>query len=95
MFTPLPDKPDHPALELEILDVWERDHTAWKEEPTEIADRLGWLDVPELMARELGDIQEFARKARAMDGVGLMPRRPWPSVRRSLRPPHLGNAMRN
>jgi isoleucyl-tRNA synthetase len=27
MFTPLPDKPDHPALELEILGVWERDQT--------------------------------------------------------------------
>ncbi len=27
MFTPLPDKPDHPALELEILDVWEREGT--------------------------------------------------------------------
>jgi isoleucyl-tRNA synthetase len=27
MFTPLPDKPDHPALEEEILEVWEREHT--------------------------------------------------------------------
>ncbi len=27
MFSPLPDKPDHPALELEILDVWEREGT--------------------------------------------------------------------
>jgi isoleucyl-tRNA synthetase len=27
MFTPLPDKPDHPALELEILDLWEREGT--------------------------------------------------------------------
>ena len=27
MFTPLPDKPDHPALELELLDVWEREQT--------------------------------------------------------------------
>jgi isoleucyl-tRNA synthetase len=27
MFTPLSDKPDHPALELEILDVWERERT--------------------------------------------------------------------
>ncbi|MFL5953547.1 MAG: isoleucine--tRNA ligase [Gaiellaceae bacterium] len=27
MFTPLPDKPDHPALELEILGVWEREET--------------------------------------------------------------------
>ena len=27
MFTPLPDKPDHPALELEILELWEREGT--------------------------------------------------------------------
>src|SRR3954449_10913667 len=27
MFTPLSDKPDHPALELEILEVWEREAT--------------------------------------------------------------------
>src|SRR5437588_866274 len=27
MFTPLPDKPDHPALELEILETWERERT--------------------------------------------------------------------
>ena len=27
MFTPLPDKPDHPALELEILELWEREQT--------------------------------------------------------------------
>src|SRR5215208_6970150 len=27
MFKPLPDKPDHPALEVEILDLWEREGT--------------------------------------------------------------------
>ena len=27
MFTPLPDKPDHPALELEILALWEQEGT--------------------------------------------------------------------
>ncbi len=27
MFAPLPDKPDHPTLELEILDAWERERT--------------------------------------------------------------------
>ena len=27
MFTPLPDKPDHPGLELEILELWEREGT--------------------------------------------------------------------
>ena len=27
MFAPLPDKPDHPALELEMLELWEREDT--------------------------------------------------------------------
>ena len=27
MFEPLPDVPDHPALELELLDTWERERT--------------------------------------------------------------------
>jgi isoleucyl-tRNA synthetase len=27
MFAPLPDKPDHPALELEVLELWERERT--------------------------------------------------------------------
>ncbi|HUQ23401.1 MAG TPA: class I tRNA ligase family protein [Gaiellaceae bacterium] len=27
MFTPLPDKPDHPALELEVLELWDREGT--------------------------------------------------------------------
>ena len=57
------------ALELqtdEVLeDVWSRDHTIWKEDPTEIADRLGWLDAPERFAAEVGDLTEFARKARS------------------------------
>ncbi len=27
VFRPLPDKPDHPALELEVLELWEREST--------------------------------------------------------------------
>ena len=27
MFAPLPDKPDHPSLELELLEIWEREGT--------------------------------------------------------------------
>jgi isoleucyl-tRNA synthetase len=27
MFASLPDKPDHPALELELLDLWEQEGT--------------------------------------------------------------------
>lgn len=26
--------------------IWDRDHTVWGPDPTEIADRLGWLDAP-------------------------------------------------
>ena len=51
MFAPLPDKPDHPTLELEILDVWERERTfeQLREETgleIEPGDFLGaWMDV--------------------------------------------------
>ncbi len=54
----------------EVLeDIWARDHEVWKDDPTEIADRLGWLDVAERMHGELKDLAEFARKARAGDAV--------------------------
>jgi glucose-6-phosphate isomerase len=54
----------------EVLeDVWSRDHTIWKDDPAEIADRLGWLDVAERMSGEAKDITEFARKARASSDV--------------------------
>jgi glucose-6-phosphate isomerase len=54
----------------EVLeDIWARDHEVWKDDPTEIADRLGWLDVAERMHGELKDLTEFARKARAGDAV--------------------------
>ncbi|MBX3314409.1 MAG: glucose-6-phosphate isomerase [Actinobacteria bacterium] len=28
-----------------ITRLWDRDHTLWSEDPTEISDRLGWLEV--------------------------------------------------
>jgi glucose-6-phosphate isomerase len=50
----------------EVLeDIWLHDHSIWKDDPTEIADRLGWLDVAERMHGELKDIAEFARRARS------------------------------
>jgi transaldolase/glucose-6-phosphate isomerase len=36
--------------------VWERDHTVWNPEPTEIKNRLGWLDIAE---RIIADIPEI------------------------------------
>jgi transaldolase/glucose-6-phosphate isomerase len=29
--------------------IWQRDHTVWRPDPTEISNRLGWLDVAEVM----------------------------------------------
>lgn len=48
-----------------IEDVWARDHTIWKEDPTDVADRLGWLDVAARMWDERKGIAEFARRTRS------------------------------
>jgi transaldolase / glucose-6-phosphate isomerase len=42
--------------------IWERDHTVWKDDPSEIADRLGWLDLPELMRKRVGELETFAER---------------------------------
>lgn len=47
-----------------LEDVWARDHTVWNDDPTEIADRLGWLDVAERMYDERQEIASFAGKLR-------------------------------
>ena len=45
--------------------VWRRDHTVWKPSPTEITDRLGWLDLPETMAERIGELRAFAHEVRS------------------------------
>ena len=48
-----------------IMDrIWKRDHTVWKPAPTEIADRLGWLDCPENMPARLAEICQWANSIR-------------------------------
>ncbi|WP_052668224.1 hypothetical protein [Nitriliruptor alkaliphilus] len=37
-----------------------RDHTVWQQDPTEVADRLGWLDAPQRAARDLDHLREVA-----------------------------------
>ena len=48
--------------------LWRRDHTLWQEDPTEVADRLGWLLVPGEMEAEVERLRRFTRDARA-DGL--------------------------
>ena len=53
--------------------MWAGDHTLWQDDPTEVADRLGWLDVVD------GDARRLRRR---LDGVargghGRRPGRTW------------------
>ncbi len=40
--------------------IWEKDHTVWSPDPTEVSNRLGWLDLPEESLELLDELQEFA-----------------------------------
>lgn len=48
--------------------IWGHDHTLWKPEPTEITNRLGWLDVAERMRSDIEDLRRFAQAAKD-DGI--------------------------
>lgn len=48
--------------------LWARDHTLWQDDPTEVADRLGWLDVAGAMATQEERLVTFA-DALVADGV--------------------------
>jgi hypothetical protein len=41
-----------------------RDHTLWQDDPTEVADRLGWLDCPTGMQVHVPDLIAFADACR-------------------------------
>ena len=47
-----------------IQRIWQKDHTVWKPEPTEITNRLGWLTVIDLMSEQVPMLQSFARDVR-------------------------------
>jgi transaldolase/glucose-6-phosphate isomerase len=45
--------------------VWSRDPTVWFDPPRpQIVDRLGWLELPETAAREIGRLESFADDTR-------------------------------
>ena len=49
--------------------IWKRDHTLWKPDPTEIGNRLGWLDVATRIKSEIPVLQAFAREVKR-GGIG-------------------------
>jgi glucose-6-phosphate isomerase len=54
--------------------IWARDHTVWKSDPTELADRLGWLDVAPDLRAEVPRLSSLAAGVRAhgLDQVLLL-----------------------
>lgn len=44
--------------------IWQKDHTVWQSDPTEISNRLGWLEGPANMLGKLGEIDGFVQQAR-------------------------------
>ena len=40
--------------------IWAREHTLWREDPTELSDRLGWLTVMGDMRQQIDGLNRFA-----------------------------------
>ncbi|MBI2858216.1 MAG: glucose-6-phosphate isomerase [Chloroflexi bacterium] len=44
--------------------MWQKDHTVWSDKPTEITDRLGWLNVAQTMLEHVPALIDFSRETR-------------------------------
>jgi transaldolase/glucose-6-phosphate isomerase len=44
--------------------IWARDHTVWRNDPTEISNRLGWLDIAERMQDVIPTLYALADQLR-------------------------------
>jgi glucose-6-phosphate isomerase len=74
---PLTDAANTAIAELNQLGAvsraWSADHTLWRDDPTEIADRLGWLTVVPEMVTRLDSLRRSAAQVTAdVDHVLLM-----------------------
>ncbi|MFO8011581.1 MAG: glucose-6-phosphate isomerase [Dehalococcoidia bacterium] len=65
----LSDNADAVARALDALErqevlrrIWGKDHTVWKPDPTEITNRLGWLNIVEPMSAHVSDLNEFSNE---------------------------------
>jgi transaldolase/glucose-6-phosphate isomerase len=47
-----------------IKRIWDKDHTVWKPEPTEITNRLGWLHTAEVMQNNINRLETLAADLR-------------------------------
>jgi transaldolase / glucose-6-phosphate isomerase len=54
---------DRAGRDAVVRRIWDRDHTVWSSDPTEISDRLGWLTLHETMRPGLEGMRAFAARA--------------------------------
>jgi glucose-6-phosphate isomerase len=47
-----------------VTRIWKRDHTVWKPEPSEITNRLGWLDIMGTMSGKISMLKSYASDMR-------------------------------
>jgi glucose-6-phosphate isomerase len=45
--------------------IWKKDHTVWSNDPTEISNRLGWLNSVEVTGKSIKEINEFVDEVRS------------------------------
>ncbi len=45
--------------------IWAHDHTVWKDDPADIANRLGWLHSPDVMKDAIPEISALVEEVRA------------------------------
>jgi len=45
--------------------IWQKDYTVWKDDPTEISNRLGWLDCVDVTRKSFKEIKSFVDEVRA------------------------------
>ncbi|PIQ07807.1 MAG: glucose-6-phosphate isomerase [Ignavibacteriales bacterium CG18_big_fil_WC_8_21_14_2_50_31_20] len=45
--------------------IWKKDFTVWRENPTEISNRLGWLDCSDVAKTKFNEINEFVEQVKS------------------------------
>jgi glucose-6-phosphate isomerase len=55
---------NHISRERIIARIWQKDYTVWRKDPTEIANRLGWLDCVEVTKKSFTEIKSFVDEVR-------------------------------
>jgi glucose-6-phosphate isomerase len=59
---------NHISRERIIARIWQKDHTVWRNDPTEISNRLGWLDCIDITEKSFDEINSFVEEIRK-DGI--------------------------